>query len=70
MRDDTKPIDWEAERDAMHAPAYFAKVAQSNGTLAMDRGLPVDERAQKVETGIMRHARGQRTAATKRKGEE
>jgi hypothetical protein len=58
MRDDSKPIDWAAERDAMRAPAYFAKVAQTNGTLAVDRGMPVEERAQKVETGIMRHARG------------
>jgi hypothetical protein len=65
MKDDTKPIDWDAERDAMRAPAYFAKVAAGNTYLTvLNRGAGPEERGRQIEAGR------QRTAASKGKRSE
>jgi hypothetical protein len=40
-------FNWQAERDAMRAPAYFRKAVAENGSIKL-RGLSIEERVAAV----------------------
>jgi len=47
---DIPRIDWKAERDAMRAPAYFARVTSYDA----QRGENAGERAERAERTVKR----------------
>ena len=60
MTDEIERIDWQAERDAMLAPAYFAVVCRGNtymtmsnrGASAAERGRALMEQRGRKERGV------------------